>query len=120
MRIARTICVMLLGMAIAMAPLSMGFALAAPASASSAASVAATMPDCDHHLHQHGAPSAPTQKTVGHGNCITGCALCSVVVSTVASTVYYLMAASSMLTPAPAANDLSSLMASPPFRPPRS
>ena len=118
MRIGRTICVMLLGLAIVMAPLSMGFAVAAPV-ASNAASVAATMPDCDHHQHQHGAPSAPTQKNADHGNCITGCALCSVVVSTDASTISYLMAASSTLTPVHAADSLSSLMGSPPFRPPR-
>jgi hypothetical protein len=118
MRIGQTICVMLLGMAIAMAPLSMGFAVAAP-QANTAATMMQAMPDCDHHQHQHGAPNGPTQKTVDHGNCITGCALCSIVINTDASAISYVMAASSMLTPAPAADSLSSLMGSPPFRPPR-
>ena len=117
MHIGRTIAVMLLALAVALSPLSMGIA-AAPAQASAAA-VTQAMPDCDHHQHMHGAPSTDTQKSADHGTCVTMCGLCSVVVGSDTLIVAYVLAAGSMLTPAHAADNISSLMGSPPFRPPR-
>ena len=116
-RTVRTICVMLLAMAIAVLPLSMGFAVAAPAQASAAATMTQAMPDCDHH--QHGAPTTDTQKSLDHGTCITGCALCFGLVEASATDVAYQMTAFAALTPAYVADSVSSLMGSPPFRPPR-
>jgi len=119
LRIGRFICVTLLAMAIAMLPLSGGFATAAPASAQVTAVSARAMPDCNHHQHQYGSPSEQTQKTFDHNTCITGCALCFGFVGTNAAEIVYAMPASTTLAPAHAGDDFSSLMGSPPFRPPR-
>jgi len=119
LRIGRFICVTLLAMAIAMLPLSGGFATAAPALAPVTAASVQTMPDCNHHQHQYGSPSEQTQKTFDHNTCITGCALCFGFVGTNAAEIVYAMPASTTLAPAHAGDDFSSLMGSPPFRPPR-
>ncbi len=116
--IARIICVALLAMAIAILPLSMGFAAAAPAQASVAASAVEGMPDCMHHQHD-GAASGQTQKSIDHGACLTGCALCFGYVDASAADVAYVMAAGGALIVTPADAAHSSLMGSPPFRPPR-
>jgi hypothetical protein len=117
--IGRAICVFLLAMAIAVLPLSAGFATAAPGSALVTVSAVQVVPDCDHYQHHHGAPSGETQKPFDHGACVTGCALCFGFVGASVSEIAYGLPASSTVLPAPVSTDLSSLMGSPPFRPPR-
>jgi hypothetical protein len=117
-RIGRAICVFLLAVAIAMLPLSAGFATTTTPGTVSR-SVVKVMPDCDHHQHHHGAPSGETHKPFDHSNCIAACALCFGFVDARVSEIAYALPASSEVRPAPVSTDLSSLMGSPPFRPPR-
>lgn len=114
-RIARTIFVALLAVAIATLPATLGFA--AGASMASDVTVTQAMPDCDHH---HSAPSGPTQKTADHGACMAACALaCFGFTATHVSGIAYSVPASAALKPVRASTAISSLMGSPPFRPPR-
>ena len=99
-------------------PAAVGMASAAQASPVVAAAALA-MPDCDHHQHMHKAPVKGTQKSAVHGNCVTGCALCFGVVSAHASAVAYTVLTGSALIPVHAPDEISSMMDSPPFRPPR-
>jgi len=108
---------MLLALAIAMLPLSAAFASAAPASAPVTVAAVQVMPDCDHH--RHGALGGETQKPFDHGACIAGCALCFGFVDAAFVEFAYALPGSSAVLPVPAHIDLSSLMGSPPFRPPR-
>ncbi len=118
MRVVRSILVASLAVAIAMLPASMGVATAAP-SAGAVTVAAPAMPDCEHHRHQHPAPVKQTQKTVDHSNCITGCALCFGFVGPEFTGMAHVITPSAALQPMLASADISSLMGSPPFRPPR-
>ncbi len=115
-RIARSIFVALLAVAIATPPMAIGAAHAAPP-ALAIASADQPAADCDHYRHD--APSKQTQDTVKHETCAVGCTLCFVFVGTDASVVAYWVPISAALKPARVLNRLSSLMGSPPFRPPR-
>ncbi len=115
----RTIIVALLAVAIAMLPASMNVASAAAPTTSPVASAAQAMPDCDHYRHQHQPPAKETQKTIDHNNCVTSCALCFGFVGTDVSPIAYTITPGAMLVPVLTAEDISSLMGSPPFRPPR-
>lgn len=118
MRIARSILVALLAVAIATLPGMTGFASAGQTGPVVAATAQA-MPDCESHRHMHHAPVKQTQKSTDHGTCITGCALCFAVVSAHVSDVAYAMLPGAALMPVHAPDEISSLMGSPPFRPPR-
>ena len=110
--------VAVLAVAIGFLPASMGIATAAP-TASTVAAAAQAMPDCDHHQHQHQVPVKQTQNTDDHGTCIAGCALCFGFVGADVSAVAYTVPASAALKFVCAREAISSLMGSPPFRPPR-
>ncbi|HLA20307.1 MAG TPA: hypothetical protein VJZ74_02490 [Pseudolabrys sp.] len=115
-RIARSIFVALLAVAIATPPMVVGTARAA----SPAATVVATVEpssDCDHYRRD--APSEQTHDTVKHDTCAVGCTLCFVFVGADTSVAAYSISFSTALKPARVLNRLSSLMGSPPFRPPR-
>jgi len=118
LRIARSILVALLAVAIATMPGARGTASAGQQSPV-VASAAQTMPDCEHHQGMHQAPVKETQKSADHGTCITGCALCFGIMSGHASTVAYTLLTGTALMPVHAPDEISSLMGSPPFRPPR-
>ena len=117
--IGRAICVFLLAIAIAVLPLSAGFATAAPGSALVTVSAVQVMPDRDHHQHHHGAPSGEAQKPFDHGTCVAGCALCFGFVGASAAEISYALPVSIAITPAYTSDNFSALMGSPPFRPPR-
>jgi hypothetical protein len=110
---------MLLAMAIAMLPLSAGFATAAPASARVTTSAAQATPDCSHHQHHDDVLEGQTQKSFDHGACIAGCPLCFVVVNAEGPGVAYSVPISMALKPMRGSIVLPTLMGSPPFRPPR-
>jgi glutamate mutase epsilon subunit len=114
-RIGRAIFVALLAVAIATLPASLGFA----AGATMASDVAAmqAMPDCDHH--QHNAPSGQPQKPAHDAACLAACALNFGFTATDVSGIAYSAPESAALKPMRASTALSSLMGSPPFRPPR-
>ena len=87
--------------------------------ASSVTSVAQATPDCDHHRQHDKTPSKQTQKTAEHGVCVVNCALCFGFVGPEFTGIAYSVPISAALKPARVLNPLSSLMGSPPFRPPR-
>ena len=113
----RTILVAVLAIAIGLLPASMGVAAAAPAANSMVAAAAQAMPDCEHHQHQ--VPTKQTQKDADHGGCVVSCALCFGFVDAGATAIAYTVAPGAVLKLAPAQDSISSLMGSPPFRPPR-
>jgi hypothetical protein len=117
-RIVRSIFVVLLAVAIAMLPASMGVATALPAT-SGIAAAAQAMPDCEQHHHRDKAPSKQTQKTADHGACVVSCALCFGFVGADVTTIAYAVIPGTALKPARTQDDISSLMGLPPFRPPR-
>ena len=115
-RIARNILVALLAVAIAMLPATVGFA--ASAAAATQLTVTQAMPDCEHH--RHGAPAEKTQKPAHDAACLAACAaICSGFTATDVSGIAYAAPASAALKLVHASTALSSLMGSPPFRPPR-
>jgi len=116
--ISRTISVMVLAMAIAMLPLSIRVATAAPVAPSVASGVEA-MPNSSHHQHHDSVPSGQTQKSLDHGVCIAGCAVCFGLVGASAAEIAYALPASIALMPAYTSDNFPSLRGSPPFRPPR-
>ena len=118
MGISRTIWVMVLAVAIAMLPLSIRVATAAPIVPSVASGVEA-MVNCSHHQHHDSVPSGQTQKSLDHGVCIAGCAVCFGLVGASAAEIAYALPASIAITPTYTSDNLSSLMGTPPFRPPR-
>ena len=118
MRIIRSLVVAFLAVAIAMLPASMGVAMATP-STSAVTVVAQAIPDCEHYLHQHHAPVKQTQKTLYHSACITGCALCFGFVGADNSAIAYVITTSATLKLLRPRENISSLMGSPPFLPPR-
>jgi type II secretory pathway pseudopilin PulG len=117
-RIGRTILVMLLAAAIAALPGSVRFANAAQAAP---AMVSAGQAAQDHQRHHHSTPTGgETQKTAHDGVCPAGCSPCFDFVVSDAIMLAYALSFDSALKPVRVATNLSSLMGSPPFRPPRS
>ena len=115
-RIARSIFVALLAVAIATLPAAVGFA--GSVAAATEMSVTQAMPDCDHH--HHSAPADKTQKPALDAACLAACAaICSGITATDVSGIAYSAPVSAALKPMRASTALSSLMGSPPFRPPR-
>ena len=115
-RIARSIFVALLAVAIATLPATVGFA--ASVGAATEMSVTQAMPDCDHH--RHSAPADQTQKSADHAACLAACAaICFGFTATDVTGIAYAAPASAALKPLRTSAALSSLMGSPPFRPPR-
>jgi uncharacterized protein involved in copper resistance len=118
MRIGRTIFAVLLALSVATLPAASGFAAASPTAHAAMAAVEA-MPDCDHHHHD--APGDKTKKTTDDRGCMAACALnCFNFTETVFSGIAFSPPASAALKPVRASTNISSLMGSPPFRPPRS
>jgi hypothetical protein len=116
-RIGQTILAIVLALSVAMLPATVG--LATGVAAATEMSVTQAMPDCDHH--QHNAPADKTQKPADHGACMAACAaICFGFTATDVSGIAYLPPVSASLTPLRASTAISSLMGSPPFRPPRS
>ncbi|MBI3704583.1 MAG: hypothetical protein HY244_12245 [Rhizobiales bacterium] len=114
-RIARSIFVALLAVAIATLPATVG-----SASVASAANVEAAqaMPDCDHH--RHSAPSGKTQKFADEGACLAACAIhCFSFTGLNVSSIAFSSLVVAALKPLRAGTGISALMGSPPFRPPR-
>ena len=109
---------MVLAVAIAMLPLSIRVATAAPVAPSVASGVEA-MPNSSHHQHHDSVPSGQTQKSLDHGVCIAGCAVCFGFVGASVAEIAYALPASIALMPAYTSDNFPSLMGSPPFRPPR-
>ena len=117
-RIARSIFVALLAVALATLPATVGFA--ASVTAATDMSVTQAMPDCDHHQHQHQAPSKQSQKSADHAACMAACAaICFGFTAFDVSGIAYAAPAGAALKPLRASTAISSLMGSPPFRPPR-
>lgn len=112
-RTARSIFVLLLAVAIATLPVTLGFA----AVASTKMAVTQAMPDCD---QQHHGASSETQKTADHGGRLAACAAtCICFTDTDVSGIAYSAPESAALKPVRARISVSSLIGSPPFRPPR-
>lgn len=115
-RIARTIFSALLAVAIATLPAAVGFT--AGVAAATDMSVTQAMPDCDHD--QRTAPADKTQKSADHAACMAACmAICFGFTATNVSGIAYSAPVVAALKPARASGHISSLMGSPPFRPPR-
>lgn len=115
-RIARSIFVALLAVAIATLPAAVGFA--ASVAAATDMSVTQAMPDCDHH--HHAAPADKTQKPAHDAACLAACAaICSGFTATDVTGIAYAAPVSTALKLVRADPAISSLMGSPPFRPPR-
>ena len=114
--IARSIFVALLAVAIATLPAAVGFA--ASVAAATDLSVTQAMPDCDHH--HHSAPAGKTQKPAHDAACLAACAaICSGITATDVSSIAYAAPVSAALKLVHASTAHSSLIGSPPFRPPR-
>jgi hypothetical protein len=117
LRVGRTILVVLLAVAVSLLPASMGIASAAPGSGDVVAAATQAMPDCEHHKHQ--VPLKQTQKSADHGACVVSCALCFGFVGATGTATTYVLSPIAVLELKHATDDVSSLMGSPPFRPPR-
>ena len=114
-RIARSIFVALLAVAIAMLPAMVGFAASVAAATEMSATQA--MPDRDHH---HNAPCGKPQKSADDGACLAVCAIhCFNFTGLDVSSIAFSSLVVAALKPARTSGDISSLMGSPPFRPPR-
>jgi len=115
-RIGQTILTIVLALSVAMLPATIGFA--ASTTAATEMSVTQAMSDCDHH---HKVPADKTQKSADHGACMAACAaICFGFTATDVSGFAYLAPVTAALKPLRASTAISSLMGSPPFRPPRS
>jgi hypothetical protein len=115
-RIGQTILTIVLALSVAMLPATVGFT--ASAIAATEMSVTQAMPDCDHH---HKMLVDKTQKSADHGACMAACAaVCFGFTTADVSGFVYLAPVSAALKPLRASTAISSLMGSPPFRPPRS
>lgn len=115
-RTARSIFVLLLAVAIATLPVTLGFAAVASTKMAVMA-VTQAMPDCD---QQHHGASSETQKTADHGRRLAACAAtCICFTDTDVSGIAYSAPESAALKPVRARISVSSLIGSPPFRPPR-
>ena len=115
MRIGRAIFAVLIGLSVAMLPATIG--IAAGVATATEISAAQKMPDCDHH--HNNMPNGQTQKTADGCAYPAGCALCFAFVVPGVSGVAYAVSFNTRLDPVLAATNISSLMGSPPFRPPR-
>ena len=116
LRIARSIFVALLAVAIATLPATIGFA--ASVAAATEMSVTQAMPDCDHH--HHNAPADKTQKPAHDTTCLAACAaICFGFTAFDVSGIAYTAPVSAALKLMRVNTALPSLMGSPPFRPPR-
>jgi len=116
MNIGRTIFVALIALSVATLPAAVGFAAG---SKTTEASMSETMPDCDYH--RHALPSGQTQKAMDDSACMAVCALhCFSVTATDFSNIAFSSLSSAALKPVRMSGHASSLMGSPPFRPPRS
>lgn len=116
MRSGRAIFAVLLAVAVAALPASLGFVPGA--AAATTVSVVEAMPDCDHHHRT--APAKETQKTADRSACLAACAAtCIGVAAADVSGIAYLAPVAAALKPVRSRIDISSLMGSPPFRPPR-
>lgn len=116
MRSGRAIFAVLLAVAVAALPASLGFVPGAAAATTVA--VVDAVPDCDHHHHT--APAKETQKTADHSACLAACAaICIGVTPTNVSGIAYSALEAAALKPGRSHDRISSLMGSPPFRPPR-
>jgi len=117
LQIGRNILVVLIAVAIATLPASIGIVSAAPA-ATMIVAASQAMADCDHH--QHKAPGGKTQKSADDGACMASCALnCFNFTAAGFSGIVFSSSASAALKPVHASNIFASLLGSPPFRPPR-
>ena len=115
-RIARTVFVALLAVAIATLPATVGFA--ANVAAATELCVTQATPDCGHHHHT--APADKTQKSADHAACMAACAaICFGFTAFDVSGIAYAAPVSATLKLVRADTSISSLMGSPPFRPPR-
>jgi len=116
-RIGQTILAIVLALSVAMLPATIGFA--ASATAATEMSVTQAMPDCEHN--HHNAPADKTQKSADHGACMAACAaICFGFSAFDVTDIAYSAPVRVALKPLRASTALSSLMGSPPFRPPRS
>lgn len=116
-RISRTILAMLVALAVATLPAATSLAGVAASAATLSASSA--MPDCGHH--HHAARANETQKIADDFACMAACALtCFNFPVTAFSSIPFSLPASGVLKPVGASRHVSSLMGTPPFRPPRS
>jgi hypothetical protein len=114
-RLGRTIFAVLIGLSVALLPATTGFAAGVTPTTESSA---VAMPDCDHH---HNAPAGQTHKAIHGGACMANCALsCFSFAATGYSAIALSPPVSDTLKPARVSDSISSLMGSPPFRPPRS
>ncbi len=116
LRIGRTILVAVLAVAVGILPAAVSTVRATPAAVTTVTAVQSE-PYCDHQRRD--VPSKQTQDTVKHETCVVGCALCFVFVDTDVSVVAYSVPFNTALKPLRASTAISSLMGSPPFRPPR-
>src|SRR3974390_1172969 len=110
---------MLLAMAIAMLPLSAGFATAATSSVRVTISAVHATPDCGHHQHHDDVAKGQTQKSLDHTTCIAGGPRFFVVVNAKVPCFPYAIPISTAKKPMYGRAELRPLMGSPPFRPPR-
>jgi hypothetical protein len=108
---------MLLAVAIAALPAAVRITNAMPAAP---AAVSAGQAAPDHEHRHHGAPSGETRKAVNDGVCPIGCSPCFDFVTTNPISLNHTLSFETALKPARVATIPSSMMGSPPFRPPRS
>jgi len=114
-RLGRAIFAVLIGLSVALLPATTGFAAGVTTPMESSAGA---ISDCDHH---HNAPAGQTHKAINGGACMADCALsCFSFAATGYSAIAFSSPVSDTLKPARVSDSISSLMGSPPFRPPRS
>jgi uncharacterized protein involved in copper resistance len=115
-RIAQTILAIIIALSVATLPAAAGFAAVSASTADLSGSSA--MPDCDHH--NHATPAGQPQKSTDDLACLAACALhCFSFTATDFSGIAFSSPASAALKPVRMNGAVSSLMGSPPFRPPR-
>jgi hypothetical protein len=118
-RIARTIFAVLVGLAVATLPATIGLAAGATSGTTTEISAFAAMPDCGHQ--HHNVPSENKQKTANDCACMAACALKGFSLAGVTfSGIVFASPASMALKLVRASNNVFAQMGSPPFRPPRS
>jgi hypothetical protein len=116
LRIGRNIIAILISLSVATLPAAAGFVSNMPTASKMPVSVA--MADCEHHDK---VPSGQTQKTTDNCASMAACALtCFNFTGTPLSGFVCLSPSSTALKPVRMTAHVSSLMGSPPFRPPRS
>ncbi len=114
-RIDHAILATLIALSVALLPIAASIVVSSEAAA---ASVAITVPDCDHH---HDAPAGTAQKTTDGCDSMAACALhCFNMTQAGFSTLAFASSPSVAIEPIWRENKSASQMGSPPFRPPRS